>query len=87
MGRASTPSAQVQITGNLRIKAECEVYEPLPVPRPARIDLEELQAAKTSKEVNAIALQNVKELHQQLTLYAQRSKAHYAEYVKRCVVK
>jgi hypothetical protein len=71
---------------NLRIRPECAPYVPLPVPKPARIDFKELESAETGKEINAIALRNVKELHQQLFKYAVKQQKHYNEYTKRCIV-
>ena len=73
--------------GNLRINPECNVYVPLTVPKPVQINFKELESAESGKEINAIALRNVKELHQQLYSYAAKQKVHYGEYVKRCVVK
>lgn len=70
-----------------RIRPECGPYVPLPIPRPKQIDFKELDAATTGKEINAIALQNVKDLHQQINIYAARQQKHYGEYLARCVVK
>lgn len=70
-----------------RIRPECGPYVPLPVPRPKQIDFKELDAATSGKEINAIALQNVKDLHQQINSHAARQQKHYSEYVSRCVVK
>lgn len=74
-------------SGNYSIRPECGVYVPLPVPNPIRIDFKELDAAATSKEINAIALRNVKELHQQLKNYASAQLRHYGDYKQRCVLK
>ncbi len=73
--------------GNLKIKPGCEIYVPLPVPKPVKIDFKELESAESGKEINAIALRNVRELHQQLNSYAARQQKHYSDYVQRCVVK
>ncbi|BAW19322.1 hypothetical protein [Ralstonia phage RP31] len=81
---ATAPSAP---EGNAHIRPECRVYVPLPVPEPKRIDLKELEAAPTAQEINAIALRNVQALHQQLKEYADMQKKHYADYVRRCVIK
>jgi hypothetical protein len=72
---------------NLKISPECGPYVPLPVPKPVKVDFKELEAAGSGKEINAIALRNVRELHQQLYGYASRQNKHYGEYVKRCVIK
>lgn len=73
--------------GNFQIRAECKIYVPLPVPKPVRVDFKELEAAQTSKEINAIALRNVKELHLQINNYAAKQQKHYNEYVRRCAVR
>jgi hypothetical protein len=70
-----------------RINSDCMLYVPLPVPKPVKINFKELESAESGKEINAIALRNVRELHQQLNGYAAKQKIHYSEYVKRCVVK
>lgn len=75
------------IHGNTHIRPECGPYVPLPVPEPVKIDLTKLQAAASGQEINAIVLQNVKDLRQQMQSYAGRSQKHYAEYVHRCVVR
>lgn len=75
------------IIGNTRLRPGCKIYVPLPVPEPVRVDFSQLAAAKDAKEINAVALNNVRQLHQQLTDYAEQQKTHYANYVKRCVVK
>lgn len=75
------------VPGNLKIKLGCEIYVPLPVPKPVKIDFKELESAESGKEINAIALRNVRELHQQLNSYAARQQKHYSDYVQRCVVK
>ena len=75
------------VPGNLRIKPGCEIYVPLPVPKPVKIDFKELESAESGKEINAIALRNVRELHQQLNSYAARQQKHYSEYIQRCAVK
>lgn len=69
------------------IRFECGVYVPLTVPVPVKIDLKELEAATTSREINAITLRNIKEMRQQMLDYKDRQQKHYAEYVKRCVVR
>ena len=75
------------VPGNLKIKPGCEIYVPLPVPKPVKIDFKELESAESGKEINAITLRNVRELHQQLNSYAARQQKHYSDYVQRCVVK
>lgn len=75
------------VTGNAHIRPECGVYQPLPVPEPVRIDFKQLDAAPTAKDINEIALSNIKALNEQLTTYSKNQKKHYADYVKRCVVK
>lgn len=75
------------VTGNMKIRPGCEIYVPLPVPKPVKIDFKELEAAETSKEINAIALRNVKELHQQLNAHAARQQKHYSDYMRRCAIK
>lgn len=86
-GESSVKQNTTTIEGNPKIKPECEIYVPLPVPKPARIDFKELAAAETSKEINAIALRNVKELHLQINEYAVKQQRHYDEYLKRCITK
>lgn len=75
------------VTGNIHIRPECGPYIPLPMPEPVKIDLTKLQAAASSQEINAIVLQNVKDLRQQMQSYAVQQQKHYAEYVHRCVVR
>lgn len=65
-------------------KARCGNYRPPPVPKPARIDLKELEAAASDIEINAIALKAVKRLHKQLENYATEQEASYDNYVRRC---
>ncbi len=74
-------------TVNAAIRPECGIYIPLQVPSPVRIDFKELEAATTGKEINGIALRNVKELHQQMKNYAIAQQKHYSDYKKRCVLK
>lgn len=62
----------------------CKMYVPLPVPEPVKISLEKLKAAKNSSELNELLLENVKQLHKQLTDYGKRSSKHYKEYVNKC---
>lgn len=81
------PEVKTVVLGNIHIRKECAVYVPLPVPEPKRIDIKELDAAPTAQVINAIALANVKALHQQLKEYGEAQRKHYADYVKRCVVK
>jgi hypothetical protein len=69
------------------IRFECGAYVPLTVPAPVKIDLKELEAAASSKEINAITLRNIKEMRQQMLDYKDRQQKHYAEYVRRCVVR
>jgi hypothetical protein len=75
------------VVGNTHIRPECGPYVPLSVPEPVKVDLTKLQAAASSQEINAIVLQNVKDLRQQMQTYAANSQKHYAEYVHRCVVR
>jgi hypothetical protein len=75
------------IIGNMRLKPECTLYVPLAVPKPVQIDFKELEAATTSKEINAIALRNVRQLHLQIKEFSVRQQRHYADYVARCAVK
>lgn len=84
---APAPKPIETVVGNIHIRPECDVYKPLPVPSPIRIDFKELEAATTSKEINGIALRNVKELHQQLLKYAEAQGRHFEDYKKRCVLK
>lgn len=80
------PSALVT-TSHPHIRFECGVYVPLTTPTPVKIDLKELEAAASSKEINAITLRNIREMRQQMLDYKDRQQKHYAEYVRRCVVK
>lgn len=75
------------VVSEAKIRPECELYVPLPVPQPKRINFKELDAATTSKEINGIALKNVKELHQQLLHHGEAQRRHYDDYKKRCVLK
>lgn len=75
------------VAGNTHIRPDCDVYVPLPVPKPTRIDFRELAAAATTAEINAIALRNLKALHVQMNGYAADQQKHYANYKKRCVIK
>lgn len=77
----------VTIIGNAHIRAECAPYSPLVMPEPAKIDFKKLQAAPNSVGINAVILENVKELRQQMISYGEQQKKHYAAYVGRCVVK
>lgn len=81
-----TPLPAPQLPNKARIRPECGPYIPLPVPEPVRIDFEELAAAKTSQEINAIALKNVKDLHAQFKDFFARREKNYNDYVKRCVI-
>lgn len=65
-------------------KSKCKTYVPLPVPKPARINLEELKATRSTKELNAVLLRNVKQLHGQLTTYAKQADKHYKDYLRKC---
>lgn len=84
---ASTDTAEITADKNIRVKPDCGIYVPLPVPKPIKIDFKELETAKTSKEINAIALRNVKELHLQLNAYSVRQHKHYNDYLQRCASK
>ena len=81
------PEGTKPAAGNLKIRPGCEIYVPLPVPKPVKIDFKELESAESGKEINAIALRNVRELHQQLNAYAAKQQKHYTDYVQRCAVK
>lgn len=83
----ATPVASATNGPVARIRPECGPYIPLPIPKPIRIDLAELEAANTSQEINAIALKNVKDLHLQYADFFARREKNYADYVRRCVVK
>jgi hypothetical protein len=86
---AQTPVEVVPsvITGNTRIRPECGVYVPLPIPQPVRIDFKKLEQAETTKEINGVILDNVRDLNKQMIDYGLRQRKHHEEYVRRCVVK
>lgn len=84
---ASVVTAPPVINGNMHIRPECGVYVPLAVPDPVKIDLAKLQEAPTTQAINAIILANVKDLRQQMISHSLRQQKHYAEYVRRCVVR
>ena len=75
------------IHGNKRLRPDCEVYVPLKIPKPPKINLEELANNKTTIGINAIILQNNKAMYTMMLNYGMRQEKHHAEYVKRCVVK
>lgn len=66
---------------------ECSVYVPIKFPVLIKIDFVQLEKAQTTKEINAILLKNIGDVRKQMIQYDEQQKKHYAEYVKRCVVK
>ena len=83
---APTLPPPVIVTGNTRIRPGCVEYKPLPVPKPIRIDMKQLEAAETAEEINVIVLSNVKKSHILITQYATQSSKHYADYKRKCVI-
>lgn len=83
----NTPHTLNTVQGNKHIRAECEVYVPLKVPEPIKIDFKELEKATTSQAINGVILNNIKDIRSQMMSFSIRQEKHYAEYVKRCVVK
>jgi hypothetical protein len=75
------------VTGNIHIRSECGPYVPLPVPEPVKIDMTKLQQAESSQVINKIILDNVKDLRNQMISFSLRQQRHYADYVRRCVVR
>lgn len=75
------------IHGNKHLRSECEVYVPLKIPKPPKINFEELAKNKTTIGINAHILQNNKEMYTMMVNFGIRQEKHIAEYVKRCVVK
>lgn len=86
---ASTPAvvASPVVVGNTHIRPECGPYVPLTVPEPVKVDMTKLQQATTSQEINKIILDNVKDLRAQMISFSLRQQRHYADYVRRCVVR